>query len=436
MFYYISSIAIILFEVICCIIFFESFCNKDKDDKKYSKICLITGLVMADFACALFLSQWLIVKLAVITLITAISMKWYFKISIGRAIVFSFLFVGLLMLVDYIAYSINNTIFLTPDMPAQESELAGSMVIVLAKIILFLCVIIIKKYFGKKKAELLVDSEWIRFLFFPVFTIVMIAAITMTFKYVESSTQAMVLYLMAFGMVGMNIFVYYLINNIMEREMELHEKKIFEIQVKNQLEMYNSISDNFERQKQKSHEFKNHILCIEGLLKEKQYAKLESYVYDISSVLSNEKNAINTNNAIVNAILNTKYQEAISKQIVFVCKVNDLSEINLNDEDIVVLLANLLNNAIEACESCVENRVLKLKFVKEEENIVLSVKNTYSKPLIYKNNEIVTSKILAPEEHGVGIKNIIRVVEKYNGSYVIQHDNIEFFFSILIPIIK
>lgn len=391
---------------------------------------------MADFACALFLSQWLIVKLAVITLITAISMKWYFKISIGRSIVFSFLFVGLLMLVDYIAYSINNTIFLTPDMPAQESELAGSMVIVLAKIILFLCVIIIKKYFGKKKAELLVDSEWIRFLFFPVFTIVMIAAITMTFKYVESSTQAMVLYLMAFGMVGMNIFVYYLINNIMEREMELHEKKIFEIQVKNQLEMYNSISDNFERQKQKSHEFKNHILCIEGLLKEKQYAKLESYVYDISSVLSNEKNAINTNNAIVNAILNTKYQEAISKQIVFVCKVNDLSEINLNDEDIVVLLANLLNNAIEACESCVENRVLKLKFVKEEENIVLSVKNTYSKPLIYKNNEIVTSKILAPEEHGVGIKNIIRVVEKYNGSYVIQHDNIEFFFSILIPIIK
>ena len=436
MFYYIISIAIILFEVICCTIFFESFCNKAKENKKYKKICLITGLVVADFICALFLSQWLIVKLAAVILIMLFSMRWYFRISIGKAAVFSCLYQGLLLLVDYLAYSINNTIFLTPDMSVQESEIAGNMVIVLAKIILFLCVIIIKKYFGKKKAEILVDSEWIRFLFFPVFTIVIISAITMTFKYVENPTQAMVLYLMAFGMVGMNIFVYYLINSIMEREMELHEKKIFEMQVKNQIDMYNSISDNFERQKQKSHEFKNHILCIEGLLKEKQYAKLERYVCDINDVLSNEKNAINTNNAIVNAILNTKYQEAISKQIVFVCKVNDLSEISFNDGDIVVLLANLLNNAIEACESCVENRVLKLKFVKEEENIVLSVKNSFSKPLIYKNNELATSKTFAPEEHGVGIKNIIRVVEKYNGSYVIKNDDKEFYFSILIPIIK
>ncbi len=45
--------------------------------------------------------------------------------------------------------------------------------------------------------------------------------------------------------------------------------------------------------------------------------------------------------------LNTKYQEAISKNIVFVFKVNDLSKIVIDDEDLVVILANLLNNAIE-----------------------------------------------------------------------------------------
>lgn len=54
---------------------------------------------------------------------------------------------------------------------------------------------------------------------------------------------------------------------------------------------------------------------------------------------------------IINAILNTKYQEAISKNIVFVFKVNDLSKIVIKDEDLVVILANLLNNAIEACEN-------------------------------------------------------------------------------------
>lgn len=37
------------------------------------------------------------------------------------------------------------------------------------------------------------------------------------------------------------------------------------------------------------------------------------------------------------------------------------------------------------------------------------------------------------EEHGVGIKNIVRVIEKYNGSYIIKDNNEEFYFSIIIP---
>ena len=50
----------------------------------------------------------------------------------------------------------------------------------------------------------------------------------------------------------------------------------------------------------------------------------------------------------------------------FVFKVNDLSKIVIEDEDLVVILANLLNNAIEACEKCEEKKTIKLKFVIEE----------------------------------------------------------------------
>ena len=106
---------------------------------------------------------------------------------------------------------------------------------------------------------------------------------------------------------------------------------------------------------------------------------------------------------IVNAILNTKYQEAISKHIVFVFKVNDLSRIGIDDEDLVVVLANLLNNAIEACKKCEEKKIIKFKFMVEDELIILSVKNTYNQPLVYDNDEIRNSKTVEPEAHGVGI---------------------------------
>lgn len=99
----------------------------------------------------------------------------------------------------------------------------------------------------------------------------------------------------------------------------------------------------------------------------------------------------------------------------------------------VVILANLLNNAIEACEKCSDQKVIKLKFLKEEEGIILSVKNTCSQPAVFENGRIRTSKLLEPQEHGIGVKNIISMIEKYNGSYVIKNSDLEFYFSIIIP---
>jgi len=56
--------------------------------------------------------------------------------------------------------------------------------------------------------------------------------------------------------------------------------------------------------------------------------------------------------------------------------------------------------------------------------------------VIYENGEIQTTKILDTDEHGIGIKNIAETIRKYGGSYVIQNDEREFYFSIMIPLVK
>lgn len=197
--------------------------------------------------------------------------------------------------------------------------------------------------------------------------------------------------------------------------------------------MYRSISENFDNQKRKTHEYKNQISCIESLLDKKQYSKLEEYVKKIYGSLNNEPDAINTNNVIVNAILNTKYLEAEAKGIVFVFRVNDLSELKIKDEDVVTILANLLNNAIEACETCEDKKVIKFKFVKEDDMIIIAVKNSFNYDVVYENGEIKSTKTSSVDEHGVGIKNVLKIIEKYGGAYVIEDKNKEFFFSIIIP---
>lgn len=434
MFLYVSSLAIIVFEVFCCKMFFESFCISSKDNLNIKKILILVLQVAGFYLCGLTLSQWLVVKLSAALIITSGLMCIYFEISLKKSVILSLLFLGLDLLVDYAVFIGNSIMFSSKGNVQGEYILAGSLVLLLDKIILFICILIIKRQFGKKATEALADSWWIKFLLFPVFTLLTVAVIIAFFTYSEQQTQAQVLYVIAFGMFVMNIYVYYLLNDIVNHEAKLHEQEILELQGKNELKMYHSMSENFESQKRQTHEFKNHILCIEALVKKEKYQELSNYITNISNSIHYENNVIDTNNAIINAILNAKYYEALAKHILFVVKVNDLSKIEIQDEDLVVLLANLLNNAIEACEQCKEKRIIKFKFLMMEDNsFVLSVRNTYMHPLIRKNNELITSKSSDSQNHGVGIKNIVKVVEKYLGSYIIDDSQQEFYFSIYIP---
>lgn len=130
--------------------------------------------------------------------------------------------------------------------------------------------------------------------------------------------------------------------------------------------------------------------------------------------------------------MNTKYREAADKGILFVWKVNDLSKIWLHEEDVVLILSNLLSNAMEACERA-EEKVIKLKFVLEEEQVIISVKNSMAAVPVVENGRFLTTKTEDNLEHGMGIRNVVETVENYRGRYTIHFDEREFLFSILLP---
>lgn len=418
--------------MMCCKIFYETFGEvRHKGWINTIQFILLLG-------CICFLSfrfsEHFVIRQIVGILMFSVFMLWHVRISLKKSFVLAVLFDALLLAMDSLAFLIMGWLSLDTKISDQQHKIASVLAYLLVKVIMFFLILVIRKWFAKKSMEKMLDTEWLRFMFFPIFTIVTISVMLSVFEYVQTIEQANLLAVIAFGMVGMNIIVFYLINDIVEREIKIHENKVFQIQAKDQLEMYRSISENFDSQKRKTHEFKNQISCIESLLDKKQYSKLEEYVKKIYGSLNSEPDAINTNNVIVNAILNTKYQEADAKGIAFVFRVNDLSELRIKDEDVVTICSNLLNNAIEACETCEDKKVIKFKFVKEDDMIIIAVKNTYNYDVKYENGEIKSTKTTNVDEHGVGIKNVLKSIEKYGGSYVIEDENKEFFFSIIIPV--
>ena len=426
---YIQTCLATILEIFCCKMFFETFSQKRETVKFWGRFFLLGLMIVSYIVIVVCFDRQFLIKEILILLIMGSVMRCYFQIGRIKTVVLAVLYQGLMLVVDYVAYSIQGAILQGNEIFAEN----GIMITIFARSILFLCVLIIRRHFGKRQDVLMSDTQWIKFLFFPIFTIVIIAAMISQFSYEGNENQLNVMFIIAVGMAGLNIGYFYLIDDILKREQNLHEKEMLYLQAKNMMGMYEKISENFEIQRKKTHEYKNHMLCIEALLKEKKYEKLENYITGMFGELDKKIDVINTNHVIINAIVNTKYQEALENGIVFVFKVNDLSNIAMQDEDIVVVLSNLLNNAMEACMKCKEKRIIKLKLIQEEKELIIAVKNTYEDAILLENGEIRTTKLDKNAEHGIGIKNIVRIVEKYKGSYVLNYAGKEFLFSIMIP---
>lgn len=289
-----------------------------------------------------------------------------------------------------------------------------------------------KKYMTKNVSTLLTNEEWIRFSIFPIFTIICIIVLLYQFDFLQNEQQENILITIACGLLIMNVMIFFLINDITKREMQIAESRLINEKIKNETERYQNISKNFESQKKKVHEFNNYISCIRALAQNNEFEKLKDYLDTMQTSIIKSIDLIDTKNIIVNAILNSKYYEAKEKDITFIFKINDLSNIVFEDEDIVVILSNLLNNAFEACEKCNE-KIVRMKLIQEETETIISVINSYNKKLVKNGENFETSKS-DKEFHGIGIQNIKDTVDKYKGTCIIEYD--DYFFKFVISISK
>ena len=431
MIYYLQSFLAIVVELFCCKIFFEIFAKKRSNHKPLNAtiVCLFA---LAYTVVAFLFDDRLFIRLPVLILVIGSAMSAYMRLKLWKAMSISVLFMGLLATIDLILYLATIVIYDRMSLYHPDTVINWSLSTTIAKLADFVAVLGLSKILIKDHSEdNLRDSEWFRFIFFPLFTLVVIVVMMGDSAVPDNPHLENVYLLVSIGLVIITIVTFYLLCDISKRERRIREDDLFREKVKNQTEMYKSVYDNYELQRKRAHEYKNQIMCMEALLSKKEYEQLEKYIGEIGGKLTDTDSNINTNNTLIDAIINTKYREMEERGILLVLKFNEMADLWVEDGDIVVILSNLLNNAIEACEKC-DPKTVKLKLMKEPDDIIIAVRNTFNGEISKRGDELQTLKS-EKEEHGLGIKNIIEAVEKYGGSYSIKYDDKEFVFSICIP---
>ncbi len=426
---HIYGIIYTILYVALCKMFIETFAKRRISNDVYGFLLLI-GMVIIEYVYSVLYARFMLVKVAGIILWSTLFMWIYFRQKIIRISIFTLLYYGLCITTDYISLTMVEHFFVHIQKEQLLSQTMNLLMGCLSQILLFCIILGIRRHFTNTSAGMMTEFQWLRFSIFPMFTIGSIIAMLANFDAMVDVRQKNVLLYMAFGMLIINILGFYLVHDILEREAQIREDKLFRERMKNEAMMYHQISEDYDKQCKREHEYKNQMMVISALVKKNELKNLDSYLDKTCEKIAHKIDSIDTNHVIINAILNTKYQEARQKGIVFVLKINDLSDLSISDEDIVVILSNLLNNALEACEKC-DEKVIKVKFVKENGQIVISVMNTYVDHPIMVNGSYQTSKE-DMSMHGIGIRNVREVVDNYGGTCVIKHDNQLFRFIVFI----
>ena len=109
-----------------------------------------------------------------------------------------------------------------------------------------------------------------------------------------------------------------------------------------------ALLDSYTAQRRLTHEFTNHTEALALLLQQGDYEGAKAYLSTLTKTIAANTTIMNTHNPLLDALLSKKYEEASRKGVMVYFDLPDLRDMPMGQTDLVIVLSNLLNNAIEA----------------------------------------------------------------------------------------
>lgn len=187
--------------------------------------------------------------------------------------------------------------------------------------------------------------------------------------------------------------------------------------------------------RQMKHEMKNHLTNIKGLVRNGSYGDIEQYIDQMDESMNVFELTTKTGNTVTDVIVNDKQKAAEKQGILFQSEFSYPKSDGYNAYDIGVIINNLLQNALEACEKMAEGkRYIYLSGRQKKKFFIINVKNSFLGEVTFdtKTNLPLSTKEKDISLHGIGLSNVKREVDKYMGDVDIRVKKNEFSVTVLL----
>jgi len=166
------------------------------------------------------------------------------------------------------------------------------------------------------------------------------------------------------------------------------------------------------------HDIKHHLRALERLLQNGDQREALAYIESVQEPLQCKMIPVHTGVDIVDTVIYEAKEKAEQRNILLQVETPILpSELKIEDRELCVLCANLLDNALKAAKE-----QIKLNIAIAAGFLVIEMENDYKEKPLVKNNHFVSETEQGSLAHGWGMKIIEQIVEKYHGELTIRVD--------------
>ena len=189
----------------------------------------------------------------------------------------------------------------------------------------------------------------------------------------------------------------------------------------------------YTRIRQLKHEMRGHMTNIKVLAGQGEYASLEDYIAKMDESMSGFELTLQTGHPVTDVIVNDIRRRSLDLGIRFQVDFHYRPP-GFDAFDVGIILQNLLQNAVEACEKVSEGeRFIVLTGKRKGRFFLIEVKNSFTGEVVFGQDGLpVTTKQEDAPMHGIGLANVRREAERYMGELELKVVQQEFSAAVLL----
>jgi hypothetical protein len=215
------------------------------------------------------------------------------------------------------------------------------------------------------------------------------------------------------------------------KDLQLSES-LMSIKAENLLLYFEQTNEYIHNVNSLSHDIKKHLVALHILIKDKKYDDAKAYLEKYTQEAGEIAQAVYHSNYHVNAVVHYLMHRAKSMGV----KVNlnlKASPVSISEPDIISLLNNISDNALEACAKLEQGSFINFSLTRREPYFVIVCENSNPGDIITDNTKegrVLTSK--TKDGHGYGLKIIERIAASYSGMTEISYNENTFSITVIL----